>query len=71
MIYIIDIITFINGKTIMNGIKKDSMGVEYGYMLDFDSIEELEATMRKRWEVKGNIKIIKNGIQIGVLNGSL
>ncbi len=71
MVYIIDIITFINGKTIMNGIKKDSMGVEYGYMLDFDSIKELEATMRKRWDVKGNIKIIKNGIQIGVLNGSL
>lgn len=71
MVYIIDIITFINGKTIMNGVKKDSMGVEYGYMLDFDSIEELETAMRKRWEIKGNIKIIKNGIQIGVLNGSL
>ena len=71
MVYVIDIITFIDGKTIMNGIKKDSMGVEYGYMLDFHSIEELEATMRKRWGVKGNIKIIKNGIQIGVLNGSL
>jgi hypothetical protein len=55
----------------MNGIKKDTMGVEYGYMLDFSSIEELEKTMRKRWDIKGNIKIIKNGIQIGVLNGSL
>lgn len=71
MIYIIDIITFIDGKTIINGIKKDSMGIEYGYMFDFKSIEELEAAMRKRWEIKGNIKIIKNGIQIGVLNGSL
>lgn len=71
MIYVIDIITFIDGKTIINGIKKDSMGVEYGYMLDFKSIEELEVAMRKRWEVKGNIKIVKNGIQIGVLNGSL
>ncbi len=71
MVYIIDIITFINGKTTMNGIKKDSMGVEYGYMFDFNSIKELEVAMRKRWDVKGNIKIIKNGIQIGVLNGSL
>lgn len=71
MVYVIDIITFIDGKTIMNGIKKDTMGVEYGYMLYFSSIEELEKTMRKRWDIKGNIKIIKNGIQIGVLNGSL
>lgn len=71
MIYVIDIITFINGKTIINGIKKDSMGVEYGYMLDFSSIEELEKAMRKRWDIKGSIKIIKNGIQIGVLDGSL
>jgi hypothetical protein len=71
LIYVIEIITFNDGRTIMNGIKQDSMGVEYGYLLDFSSIEELEKTMRKRWEVKGNIKIIKNGIQIGVLNGSL
>ena len=71
MVYVIDIITFINGKTVINGIKKDSMGIEYAYMLDFSSIEELEAAMRKRWEIKGNIKIIKNGIYIGVLNGSL
>jgi len=71
LVYVIDIITFIDGKTIINGIKKDNMGVEYGYMLDFQSIEELEAAMRKRWDIKGNIKIIKNGIQIGVLNGSL
>lgn len=71
MVYVIDIITFIDGKTIINGIKKDSMGVEYGYMLDFSSIEELEKAMRKRWDIKGNIKIIKNGIQIGVLDGSL
>lgn len=67
MIYIIEIITFMDGKAIFNGIKKDSIGVEYGYLLDFESIEELEAAMRKRWEIKGNIKIIKNGIQIGVL----
>jgi hypothetical protein len=71
LVYVIDIITFIDGKTIINGVKKDSMGVEYGYMLDFQSIEELEAAMRKRWDIKGNIKIVKNGIQIGVLNGSL
>ncbi len=71
MVYVIDIITFIDGKTIINGIKKDNMGVEHGYMLDFQSIEKLEAAMRKRWDIKGNIKIVKNGIQIGVLNGSL
>jgi hypothetical protein len=59
--------TFTDGRTIINGIKQDSMGVEYGYLLDFSSIEELENTMRKRWEIKGNIKIVKNGITIGVL----
>lgn len=69
MVYVIEITTFADGRTIMNGIKQDSMGVEYGYLLDFSSIEELERTMRKRWEIKGNIKIIKNGITIGVLNG--
>lgn len=67
MVYVIEIITFNDGRTIMNGIKQDSMGVEYGYLLDFSSIEELERTMRKRWEIKGNIKIVKNGITIGVL----
>ena len=67
MVYIIEMTTFTDGRTIINGIKQDSMGVEYGYLLDFSSIEELENTMRKRWEIKGNIKIVKNGITIGVL----
>jgi len=67
LVYIIEMTTFTDGRTIINGIKQDSMGVEYGYLLDFSSIEELENTMRKRWEIKGNIKIVKNGITIGVL----
>jgi len=71
LVYSIEIITFINGKTIINCVKRDTVGVEYGYLFDFSSIEEAERTMRHKWEIQGNIRLVKNGIYIGVLNGSL
>ncbi len=69
MQYVIEIIKFPNGRQIINGMKKDSLGIEYGCISDLGSVQLAEQAMRKRWDIKGNIKIEENGILVGVLNG--
>ena len=69
MQYVIEIIKFPNGRQIINGMKKDSLCVEYGCITDLASVQQAEQAMRKRWDIKGNIKIEDNGILVGVLNG--
>ena len=67
MRYVIEIIVFQNGKRIINGLKQDSVGVEYGCLTNFASIQEAAEAMRKRWAIKGNIHIQENATHIGVI----
>jgi hypothetical protein len=67
MRYVIEIIAFANGRKIINGLKQDTVGVEYGCLTNFASIQEAAEAMRKRWDIKGNIHIQENGIHIGVI----
>jgi hypothetical protein len=70
LVYVIEILTNSN-KEIINAFKKDQQGVEYGCLYDLHSIEDAEKAIRNRWKTKGSIKIIKNGIITGVIDGSV
>ncbi len=70
MVYIIEILSA-SSKQIINAFKKDYLGIEYGCLYDFDSIEDAETAIRNRWKFQGPIKIIKDGNIIGVKNGSI
>jgi len=67
MIYCIEINDYQNRQIIL-GIKKDQQGVEYGCLYNLDTIEDAETAIRNRWKHNGIIKLIKNGITIGVLD---
>lgn len=67
MKYVIEIIVFQNGRKIINGLRKDLNGVEYGCLTNFATIQEAAETMRKRWDIKGNIHIEENGVHKGVI----
>jgi hypothetical protein len=67
MIYCIEINDYQNRQIIL-GIKKDQQGVEYGCLYNLDTIEDAETAIRNRWKHSGTIKLIKNGITIGVLD---
>jgi len=67
MIYCIEITDYHNRQIIL-GLKKDQQGIEYGCLYNLESIEDAETAIRNRWKYNGTIKIIKNGIVIGVLD---
>ncbi len=67
MVYTIEILSTSN-KEIINALKKDHIGVEYGCLYDLKSIEDAEIAIRNRWKFQGTIKIIKDGISIGAID---
>jgi hypothetical protein len=67
MIYCIEISDYQNRQIIL-GIKKDQQGIEYGCLYSLETIEDAEIAIRNRWKHNGTIKLIKNGITIGVLD---
>jgi len=67
MVYCIEISDYQNRQIIL-GIKKDQQGVEYGCLYNLETIEDAEVAIRNRWKHSGTIKLIKNGITIGVLD---